>query len=115
MWSQSNPREELLNLLDEERDLVVAARYEALSSLAKKRDALAKKCFSARLSALDLKLLREKSERNRRLLSVAADACRDISKRLHPDERPTPAFQSYTSTGQHRSVGANTRNISKRL
>ncbi len=94
----------LLDLLDREKAAILAGRFDSLDRMAVEKDRLVKAVTRTRLEPLVLANLRERTERNGRLLEAMRAGVAAAQARVRKMQSGPEPLQTYDSTGQIRSI-----------
>jgi flagellar biosynthesis/type III secretory pathway chaperone len=105
----------IMELLDRECDALKRADFAALGSLAEEKERLIARLADAPPAAPEmLARLREKAERNARLLQAVQRGLDSAAATLRRMRAPAEALDTYTQTGQRTRIGATQGSLTRR-
>ncbi|WP_368185795.1 hypothetical protein [Aestuariibius sp. HNIBRBA575] len=91
---------DLLNLLDEEREVILEGRFEKLESSSARKSALFIKLNEVSADERSLTMLAATVSRNQALLRAAMRGLADASKRIKDVQRAHGTLSTYNGNGQ---------------
>jgi flagellar biosynthesis/type III secretory pathway chaperone len=104
----------LLSLLEDERQLILAGKIDALPNLANAKSQALSQLGSGRLSQAQISRLQTVTARNQSLLAAAAEGIRSAQNRLRAIRNPDPSLKTYTRAGTPQVLSRTASNFEKR-
>ncbi len=110
---QRQVADELLDLLDRERGILLEGRISDLARLAEQKSRLIG-LIQATPSAEVMDLVRAKAERNARLLEAAGHGIRNVTRRIASLREGPKPFSTYRADGRRNVVGGTSQSFERR-
>lgn len=106
--------DQLDNLLDKEREILLAGRIEMLPRLAPQKEKLLERLSSSNISREQIEKLRRKADRNQELLLAASKGIRAVTRRLQALRSQKSQLRTYDSGGHSQNLARRASTFEKR-